>query len=263
MDSPGSQALEVAKNIKDLEIFKKPLGVAKKQRKLQPKILDEDTYIKRMGEIIQRDFFPHLDKLQAQNQYLDALEQNDVKRMRELYEKYSSGRPTTERPASPATFETPMNKIESEDEQLKSTKVPKDIFLNTGAKDKDKTESTTGLDVYLSTHTSEDNASFEEMMIEAEKRLKLKFAWLYEAEENSKALINDKLSDTLAIDNSNEKPKQLDSWNYKNPSLPLSLSLSLCLSRNVGEFQQTRVGSFRSPMISGEQPISPTPARSA
>ncbi|KAK9300238.1 hypothetical protein QLX08_007007 [Tetragonisca angustula] len=216
MDSPGSQALEVAKNIKDLEIFKKPLGVAKKQRKLQPKILDEDTYIKRMGEIIQRDFFPHLDKLQAQNQYLDALEQNDVKRMRELYEKYSSGRPTTERPASPATFETPMNKIESEDEQLKSTKVPKDISLNTGAKDKDKTESTTGLDVYLSTHTSEDNASFEEMMIEAEKRLKLKFAWLYEAEENSKALINDKLSDTLAIDNSNEKPKQLDSWNYKN-----------------------------------------------
>ncbi|KOC59270.1 Protein DGCR14 like protein [Habropoda laboriosa] len=215
MNSPGSQALEVAKNMKDLAVFKKPIGVAKKYKKVQPKILDEDTYIKRMGEIIQRDFFPHLDKLQAQNQYLDALEQNDVKRMRELYEKYSSGRPTTERPASPATFETPMNKTESEDEQFKSSKIPKETPVNTVTKDKDKTEIKTGLDAYLSTHTSEDNASFEEMMIEAEKRLKLKFAWLYEAEENSKALTNNS-SDTLAIENGNEKPNQLDSWTYKN-----------------------------------------------
>lgn len=216
MDSPGSQALEVAKNMKDLAVFKKPLGVAKKYKKLQPKILDEDTYIKKMGEIIQRDFFPHLGKLQAQNQYLDALEQNDVKRMRELYEKYSSGRPTTERPASPATFETPMNKIESEDEQFKSTKVLKDIPANTDTKEKDKTEPTTGLDAYLSIHTSEDNASFEEMMIEAEKKLRLKYAWLYEAEENCKALTNAKSSGTLAIEGSNDKPNQLDSWNYQN-----------------------------------------------
>ncbi|XP_017756288.1 PREDICTED: uncharacterized protein LOC108548033 [Eufriesea mexicana] len=216
MNSPGSQALEVAKNMKDLAVFKKPIGVAKKQKKVQPKILDEDTYIKKMAEIIQRDFFPHLDKLQAQNQYLDALEQNDVKRMRELYEKYSSGRPTTERPVSPATFETPMNKIESEDELFKSSKISKDIPVNVGTKEKDKEELTSGLDAYLSTHTSEDNASFEEMMIEAEKRLKLKFAWLYEVEENSKALMNDKSSDTLAIENDNKRPNQLDSWNYKN-----------------------------------------------
>ncbi|XP_043605025.1 splicing factor ESS-2 homolog [Bombus pyrosoma] len=216
MDSPGSQALKIAQNMKDLAVFKKPLGVAKKYKKLRPKILDEDTYIKRMGEIIQRDFFPHLGKLQAQNQYLDALEQNDVKRMRELYEKYSSGRPTTERPASPATFETPMNKIESEDEQFKSTKVPKDIPANSDTKEKDKTEPTTGLDAYLSIHTSEDNASFEEMMIEAEKKLRLKYAWLYEAEENCKALTNGKSSDTLAIEGSNDKPNQLDSWNYQN-----------------------------------------------
>lgn len=216
MDSPGSQALEVAKNMKDLAVFKKPLGVARRYKKLKPKILDEDTYIKRMGEIIQRDFFPHLGKLQAQNQYLDALEQNDVKRMRELYEKYSSGRPTTERPASPATFETPMNKIESEDEQFKATKEPKDMPANTDTKEKDKTEPTTGLDAYLSIHTSEDNASFEEMMIEAEKKLRLKYAWLYEAEENCKALTNGKSSDTLAIEGSNDKPNQLDSWNYQN-----------------------------------------------
>ncbi|XP_012136622.2 splicing factor ESS-2 homolog [Megachile rotundata] len=216
MNSPGSQALEAAKNMKDLTIFKKPIGVVKRYKKLQPKILDEDTYIKRMGEIIQRDFFPHLDKLQAQNQYLDALEQNDVKKMREIYEKYSSGRPATERPASPATFETPMNKTESEDEQFKPTKPSEDAPANVTSKDNDKMEIKTGLDAYLSTHTSEDNASFEEMMVEAEKKLKLKFAWLYEAEENSKALTNKADSDILAIENGNEKPNQLDSWAYKN-----------------------------------------------
>ncbi|XP_076236184.1 splicing factor ESS-2 homolog [Calliopsis andreniformis] len=216
MDSPGFQALEAAKNMKDVVIFKKPIGVVKKHKKRQPKILDEESYVKRIGEIIQRDFFPHLDKLQAQNQYLDALEQNDVKRMRELYEKYSSGRPTTDRPASPATFETPMNKAESEDEQFRLLKTSKENSICSNIKEKEKVGTKAGLDAYLSTHTSEDNASFEEMMVEAEKRLKLKFAWLYEAEEKSKMLTNDNSSSILAIENGEKKPNQLDSWNYKN-----------------------------------------------
>lgn len=58
MESPGSQALEAARNMKDLVIFKKPVGVAKRHKKIQPRILDEDSYIKKMGEIIQRDFPP-------------------------------------------------------------------------------------------------------------------------------------------------------------------------------------------------------------
>lgn len=224
MESPGSQALETARNMKDLVIFKKPVGVAKKHKKIQPKILDEDSYIKKMGEIIQRDFFPHLDKLQAQNQYLDALEQNDVKRIREIYEKYSTGRPTTERPAterpaSPATFETPMQNAESEDEQFRSMKSQKGTSQNSNAKSKDKEkekEPKTGLDSYLSTHTSEDNASFEEMMVEAEKKRKLKFAWLYEAEEKSKALAIENSKETPLSIKNEEKPKQLDSWSYTN-----------------------------------------------
>ncbi|XP_076641788.1 splicing factor ESS-2 homolog [Halictus rubicundus] len=199
MNSPGSQALETAKNMKETAIFKKPYGVAKRYKKKQPKILDEDTYVRMMCEIIQRDFYPHLNKLQAQNQYLDALEQNDVKRMRELYEKYSSGRPTTERPASPATFETPMNKTESEDEQLKRLKTPKDVPVADNPKEKDREDCKSGLDTYLSTYTSEDNASFKEMMAEADRKLKLKFPWLYEARRTR---------DT--------KPNQLDSWSYKN-----------------------------------------------
>lgn len=216
MESPGSQALEAAKNMKELEVFKKPVGVAKKCKRMQPKILDEESYIKRMGEIIQRDFFPHLDKLQAQNQYLDALEQNDVKRMRELYEKYSYGRPTTERLASPATFETPLHKTDSDGDQLENEKDPRNTGSEKGAKEKG-TETRTGLDAYLSVHTSEDNASFEEMMVEAEKKRKLKFAWLYKAEEESKIKSLEYNSDApLAIEDKDKKPKELDSWRYTN-----------------------------------------------
>ena len=52
----------------------------------------------KMGSIIERDFFPDLEKLRAQNAYLDAVDTNDVLKLRELYEKYSSGsKPQQER----------------------------------------------------------------------------------------------------------------------------------------------------------------------
>lgn len=171
-----------------------------------------------MGEIIQRDFFPHLEKLQAQNQYLDALEQNDVKRMRELYAKYSSGRPITERPISPATFETPLRRTES-DELPPNPDTPSQEPPVESANKDSEAGNKAGLDEYLSTHTSEDNASFEEMMVEADNKHKLKYAWLYEAEEKSKAwlAIDKPASDALAIEgSSSSRPKQVDTWAYKN-----------------------------------------------
>ncbi|XP_018339078.1 PREDICTED: protein DGCR14 homolog [Trachymyrmex septentrionalis] len=221
MDSPGSKALEAAKNIKDLTVFKKPIGSVKRSKNVQPKILDEDTYIEKMSDIIQKDFFPHLEKLQAQNQYLEALEQNDMNRMRELYAKYSSGRPITERPISPATFETPLRRTESA-ESPPTTEASSQKTDVVESVNRDGTESKIGLDDYLSNHTSEDNASFEEMMIEAENKRKLKYAWLYEAEDKSKAWLaidgssTTTTPDVPAIQGSNPRPKQVDSWTYKN-----------------------------------------------
>lgn len=180
--------------------------------------MDEDTYIEKMSEIIQKDFFPHLEKLQAQNQYLDALEQNDINRMRELYAKYSSGRPVTERPISPATFETPLRRAELDESPRISEASESQKTFDESVEGNGKTVSKVGLDDYLSTHTSEDNASFEEMMIEAENKRKLKYAWLYEAEEKSKAwlAIDRPPTDVPAIEGSNPRPKQVDSWTYKN-----------------------------------------------
>lgn len=165
-----------------------------------------------LGNIIERDFFPDLKKLKAQNEYLEALEQNDVKRMRELYEKYSSGRPVTERPVSPATFETPLRKNdETSGTSNDFSKEEPFVYLT---KCDSPNECKVGLDDYLRSHTSEDNASFEEIMAEVEKRHKLKYAWLYKNEETAKVLALEK-EKSLAIENS-EKPKELEMWNYTN-----------------------------------------------
>lgn len=203
--TPGSQALEAAKNIKDLEIFKKPIGTAKKKKS---KILDEETYIERMGEIIQRDFFPHLEKLNAQNEYLDALEQQDTKKMRELFEKYSFERPSISRLPSPATFETP-ERAENKDLTPRSTLSSVRSNVNRNLEDE---KNPGGLDDFLSQHTSEDNMSFEEILEENEAKHRLKHAWLYKGESSEK---NE--STKLAItDGKGKKPFELDSWSYKN-----------------------------------------------
>lgn len=113
-NSPGQQALASMKEISKDLVFKKPIGIPKR-RKIQT-VLDEDSYVEvhcifllklsflihistfqELGKIIQRDFFPDLEKLQAQNEYLEAMERNDVMKLRELYAKYSGPRRPTQR----------------------------------------------------------------------------------------------------------------------------------------------------------------------
>lgn len=93
--TPGSGALVNFKTRNQaMETFKKPntLGVIKK--KVKPKILTEEKYIEEISKIIQRDFFPDLEKLKAQNEYLDAMEHKDYARMESIRAKYSGRKPT-------------------------------------------------------------------------------------------------------------------------------------------------------------------------
>ena len=45
-----------------------------------------------MNKIIQRDFFPELPKLRAQHEYLDAVEHNDLEKLREISARYQVSR---------------------------------------------------------------------------------------------------------------------------------------------------------------------------
>ena len=55
--------------------------LSRTRRMTQPQVLDEDTFVDAMGEIIERDFFPELPRLHRQMKWLEALE---ARRLRSL-----------------------------------------------------------------------------------------------------------------------------------------------------------------------------------
>ncbi|KAK4878765.1 hypothetical protein RN001_011271 [Aquatica leii] len=188
------------------KVFKKPTSVPKKRAK--QKILDEETYIEEMGKIIQRDFFPDLEKLKAQHDYLEAKQRNDVAKLRELYAKYSGPQPPPQRIPSPATFETPAN--------IHNSQVP--IDADSVDVQKPKQEKRLSLDQFLSAHTSQDNESFEEIMVESEKKHREKYSYLYNEEDKShedqmKMLTLPSVEQQCALP---EKKLDIDTWSYKN-----------------------------------------------
>lgn len=199
--------------------FKTPI-VPKPKPVNKVNILDEETYLNEIGNIIERDFFPDLKKLKAQNDYLEALERNDVQRIRELYAKYSSGRiPQQNHLASPATFETPIDTRPCDDDlSFKDLKSKESVC-------DDETESVVsfsvekkklGLDEYFGCHTSEDNQSFQEIIKESDIQHKHKHPWLYEAEENCHIKETNLAVPSIEEQaNGKNRPFDLDTWSYR------------------------------------------------
>ena len=105
--SYGQTSARSERSPAELVTFKVPLTPVSKarERKRKVKVMDEDEYVENVEKIIERDFFPELEKLKAQSEYIDARDRNDQETMSRLEEKYSGVRPDTgRRLASPATF---------------------------------------------------------------------------------------------------------------------------------------------------------------
>ena len=56
-------------------------------------------YFQNLEKIIVRDFYPDLPKLQAQAEYLDALKNNDVVKLRQIQIKYGPKRGNMKSPS--------------------------------------------------------------------------------------------------------------------------------------------------------------------
>lgn len=218
-ETPGSKALKNMKTMSNsLVVFKKPI-IPKKRNK--PKILTEEKYIEELSKIIQRDFFPDLDKLRAQNDYLDAVEKNDIIKMQEIRSKYS-GKHFSERSRSmtPATFETPASLNNGSNTPLSRTDPVNDTPNSNISKSSEPKSLSANhtLDSFLQAYTSEDNYSFEEIIETADQKLREKFSVLY----NQEYLSAEKLAKALTLPSIEEQfsgaepQKAIETWSYQN-----------------------------------------------
>ena len=154
-------------------------------------VLEEDEFSEEIRRIVVRDFFPDLPKLEAQLEWLEAHNNNDLEKIRELRAKFSAvrnpyGRDTPLRsPAVPNPSGTPLtttSHINHAQESVELTKPKKDKAV--------------GLDDFLSKHNGEDNASFEEILKKEQLKHKQKYWWVFDevkkAEQANLALTDGK-----------------------------------------------------------------------
>ncbi|XP_064218905.1 splicing factor ESS-2 homolog isoform X1 [Aotus nancymaae] len=219
METPGASASSLLIPAASRPPRKREAGEAGAATSKQ-RVLDEEEYIEGLQTVIQRDFFPDVEKLQAQKEYLEAEENGDLERMRQIAIKFGSalGKMSREPPppyVTPATFETPEvhagtgvvgNKPRPRGRGLEDVETG---FRHVGqaslglltsddpsalasqgagitggeAGEEEEKEPLPSLDVFLSRYTSEDNASFQEIMEVAKERSRARHAWLYQAEE--------------------------------------------------------------------------------
>lgn len=236
--------LIVPKSINDGKVVK----VTQKtltSKKFERQVVPEEKYVAGLDKIIEKAYFPQLKKMQAQKEYLEAVANKDITRIKELQMKYcSTGSIRTDRTSiNPATARSTTSEVPDDEPFDSETPGPSSStsgkldwmqspmpFANEegdneaiNRKRRKKNEET--VTSYLNKYTSEDNASFEELAKVTREREDARRPWIYKAEEeHNKHLITRQaiaaeadvqLALKHAVDADDNRPLHLDNWKYK------------------------------------------------
>jgi len=220
-----------------------PNGVHLNRQNKPVKVLDEETFIEKLEKIIEKDFFPDLERLKIKQAYYEALQANDYTKIRELHFRYNNllaknnksdnstpllhGNAMTPKYFDGGTTPTFVQAKGSEKSKPKSSKetpysndepplYSSETSLNS---DSMAASEEISLDKFLAQNTSEDNVSFDVLMQDSkrEEKKKVHQSWLFEKEQ----LHQLKYDAALMLESGDRRTnddatKSLDSWTYKS-----------------------------------------------
>ncbi|KAJ3045445.1 hypothetical protein HK097_001218 [Rhizophlyctis rosea] len=188
--------------------------IPKRPRARSPKVLEEDTYVEAVSDIIERDFFPNLKKLKTQNEFLDAVAKGELGKAgtlgmelrRMATERVARGAFTPRRQREP----TPGNETPS---SFPSTSYTTDT--PSSIPDPDLTKNLS-LDAFQSKYTSEDNASFSKILHKNNTENRSRYNWVFDKTSSQLTLSAPTPEPSLLITDGSDRPNVINHWKH-NP----------------------------------------------
>eukprot|EP01133_Synstelium_polycarpum_P007292 gene7292-8478_t len=165
-------------------------------------LLEEEEYVGSLSNIIQRDFFPDLPNLRQQLQWIDAVDSNDVTRMRTLQMDSIRRAATTSlrhnprapQAETPSTFDTPVTHrrtVATDGRADDNTQEQDTTTAGSGGGGGGLKKQDLSLDQFVATFTSEDDSSYVDLQRKQRADDKAKHAWMEERarKENGKLML--------------------------------------------------------------------------
>jgi protein DGCR14 len=206
-----------------------------KRIKRPQKVLDEESYVSGISEIIARDFFPGLLEAETQQEYLDAVESQDRAWISSagsrLTQLMTPGRKRGRRGTS---IQTPVGGLETPKGYGGDTPMSVMSEISTAPTQPPVApvmDTNMSLDAFQAKYTSEDNESFYKLLDKQNQKRAEKYSWMWRGNklpsnrlikqkevetkllESRASLLDDGgKKDRLAIKDLGEKPAMPDSW---------------------------------------------------